>query len=135
MALRVGLEEQLLNAQKMESVGRLAGGVAHDFNNYLTVIIGYTALLLEKRPDPSLSRLALTAIRDVSEKAAALTRQLLAFSRRQLLQPVPCNLNETLASARQTLLPLIGEHIELVTRPAEVLDLVNIDTANSFRSS
>jgi signal transduction histidine kinase/CheY-like chemotaxis protein len=133
IALRASLEEQLVNAQKMESVGRLAGGVAHDFNNYLTVIIGYTALLLDKLPESNPSRMALAAIRDVSQKAAALTRQLLAFSRKQLLQPVPCNLNETLASARQTLLPLIGENIELVTRPAEAPGLVNIDPAQFFQ--
>lgn len=133
MALRAGLEEQLLNAQKMESVGRLAGGVAHDFNNYLTVILGYTGLLLEKPSEWSSMSMALTTIREVSEKAAALTRQLLAFSRKQLLQPVPCDLNETLASARQTLLPLIGENIELLTRPAENLDPVNIDPGQFFQ--
>jgi nitrogen-specific signal transduction histidine kinase len=77
--------------------------------------------------------MALTTIREVSEKAAALTRQLLAFSRKQLLQPVPCDLNETLASARQTLLPLIGENIELLTRPAENLDPVNIDPGQFFQ--
>jgi signal transduction histidine kinase len=126
MALRTKLEERLLHAQKIESVGRLAGGVAHDFNNYLTVMLGHTSLLLDTfRDDPTTTQ-QLEAIRDVGERAASLTQQLLAFSRKQMLKPVPCDLNEAIARAKTTLLPLIGEHIHIVIRPGQV-DRVSID--------
>jgi len=128
MALRSKLEEQLLHAQKLESVGRLAGGVAHDFNNYLTVILGYTSLLLDSLSDVGSTRRQLTAIRDVAQRAASLTRQLLAFSRKQVLQPVPCDPNEVITESKTTLLPLIGEHIEIVIRQNKV-DRVSIDPA------
>ena len=128
MRLRSNLEEQLFHAQKLESIGRLAGGVAHDFNNYLTVVLGYTSLLLDQFPENGLIRTQLNTIRDVGEKTASLTRQLLAFSRKQVMQPVPCDLNEIIASAKSTLLPLIGEHIEIVMDLGKV-DRVNIDPA------
>jgi len=128
MALRSKLEDQLLHAQKLESVGRLAGGVAHDFNNYLTVILGYTSLLLDSFPDVGRIRKQLMAISDVAQRAASLTRQLLAFSRKQVLQPVPCDPNEMITEAKTSLLPLIGEHIEIVIRQNKV-DPVSIDPA------
>jgi nitrogen-specific signal transduction histidine kinase/CheY-like chemotaxis protein len=125
-------EEHLLHAQKLESIGRLAGGVAHDFNNYLTVVLGYTTMLVDELPDelPDIHtiRTHLRTIRDVGEKTASLTRQLLAFSRKQALQPVPCDVNEVINDARSTLLPLIGEHIEIVMRLGGV-EPVSIDPA------
>jgi signal transduction histidine kinase len=126
MALHAKLEERLLHAQKLESVGRLAGGVAHDFNNYLTVMLGHTSLLLDSFHADGPTRNQLEAIRDVGERAASLTQQLLAFSRKQMLQPVPCDLNDAIARAKATLLPLIGEHIDIVIRPG-VVDKVSID--------
>ena len=109
------LEEQLLQAQKMESVGRLAGGVAHDFNNHLTVINGYCELLLRQlSPDDPL-RTFLEDIRSAGEKAADLTRQLLAFSRKQIIEPRPVNLNDVVRETERMLRRLIGEDIEIVT--------------------
>ena len=128
MARRSALEEQLLHAQKLESVGRLAGGVAHDFNNYLTVVLGYTSLLLDQFPENGLVRSQLNTIREVGEKTASLTRQLLAFSRKQVMQPVPCDLNEIISNAKSTLLPLIGEHIEIVMHLGNV-ECASIDPA------
>jgi signal transduction histidine kinase/CheY-like chemotaxis protein len=128
MARRSSLEEQLLHAQKLESVGRLAGGVAHDFNNYLTVVLGYTSLLLDQFPENGLIRSQLNTIREVGEKTASLTRQLLAFSRKQVMQPVPSDLNEIISNAKSTLLPLIGEHIEIVMNLGPV-EHANIDPA------
>ncbi len=127
--LRSKLEDQLFHAQKLESLGRLAGGVAHDFNNYLTVILGYSSQLLSRLPPRDPSRAPLATIRRVSEQAAALTRELLAFGRRQVLKPVDCDLNELLVQAKHTLLPLVGESIEFVFRPAGHLDSVSIDPA------
>jgi signal transduction histidine kinase len=129
MGLRSELEEQLLHARKLESVGRLAGGVAHDFNNYLTVILGYSSLLLETFPAGHSAHGPLKAIHEVSGRAASLTRQLLAFSRRQMLQPVLCDANQFIAEAFTTLLPLIGEQIEVTLEPAEHLELISIDQA------
>jgi two-component system, cell cycle sensor histidine kinase and response regulator CckA len=109
------LQAQLLQSQKMESVGRLAGGVAHDFNNLLGVILGYGSLLLgkvEEGPD----RAKLEQIVKAGERAAGLTRQLLAFSRKQVLQPRVLNLNELVVDMQTMLLRLIGEDIQLVTR-------------------
>ncbi len=112
---RAQLEEQLRQAQKIDSIGRLAGGVAHDFNNILTAIRGYAELmLLELKPgDPM--RSSVTEIRRAGERAAELTRQLLAFSRRQLLQPRVLALNSLIADSIKMLKRLLGEDIELVT--------------------
>jgi two-component system, cell cycle sensor histidine kinase and response regulator CckA len=110
---RKHLEEQLRQAQRLEAVGKLAGGVAHDFNNLLTVISGYAEALLpevDPRNEPDLRQIAFAA-----ERAAILTRQLLAFSRRQVLEPRILDPNEIVSGLTPMLSRLIGEHIELVT--------------------
>ncbi|HKV42618.1 MAG TPA: PAS domain S-box protein [Blastocatellia bacterium] len=110
------LEEQLRQSQKMDAIGRLAGGVAHDFNNLLTAIIGYSQLL-ESRLDPESPMLReLGQIRKAGERAASLTRQLLAFSRRQMLQPRVLDMNTTIAETSKLLRRLISENIELITK-------------------
>ena len=108
------MEEQLLQAQKMESIGRLAGGVAHDFNNILTVVNGYSDLALRRLEKDALLRPYIEEIRNAGERAANLTRQLLAFSRKQLLQPKVLDLNDHVAESNRMLRPLIGEDIEIV---------------------
>ncbi len=112
---RTQLEEQLRQSQKIESIGRLAGGVAHDFNNILTAINGYADLMLLELESHSPLRSGLTEIRRAGERAADLTRQLLAFSRRQLLQPRVLALNSLITVNIKMLKRLLGEDIELVT--------------------
>jgi PAS domain S-box-containing protein len=109
---RQRLEEQLLQAQKMDAVGRLAGGVAHDFNNLLTAIIGSADLLRERLPDNHPERVEADEIRAAALRAADLTRQLLAFSRRQILAPQVLHLNRVVAGMNKMLRRLIGEDIE-----------------------
>jgi len=109
------LQAQLLHAQKMESIGRLAGGVAHDFNNLLTVINGYSTLALNKLRLEDPLREIIQEVHRAGETAAALVRQLLAFSRRQLLRQEPVDLNGMLRDLEKTLLPLLGEDIEIAT--------------------
>jgi signal transduction histidine kinase len=120
-------EEQLRQAQKMEGIGRLAGGVAHDFNNLLTAIIGFTDLIIE-RIDP-LDPVAddVREIRKAADQAAALTRQLLAFSRRQFLESRVLDLNEIVTGLIRMLPRLIGEHIETSTRLAPRLGRIWAD--------
>ena len=108
------LEEELRQAQKMEAVGRLAGGIAHDFNNLLTVITGYSDLLLLSDDLPASGRDMLQQIKKAGDRAAALTRQLLAFSRRQMLVPEVIDLNSLVTSLSQMLRRVIGEDIELI---------------------
>ena len=97
----------------MESIGRLAGGIAHDFNNMMSIVIGYSDVMTEElRPsDPNLSRI--TKVRNAACRAAALTRQLLAFGRRQALDPVLMNLNEHISELTEMLKPLLGEDVQL----------------------
>jgi PAS domain S-box-containing protein len=111
---RKQLEEQLRQAVKMEGIGRLAGGVAHDFNNLLTVIGGRTHLLLHELPADHPMRQNLVLIQRTGERAAALTRQLLAFSRKQILKPVVLNLNDVVNDVKSLLERLLGEDVELI---------------------
>lgn len=109
------LEKELLLAQKMEAIGRLAAGVAHDFNNLLTVINGYSTLLLSRLSESDSMSAPLAQINRAGERAASLTRQLLAFSRKQILQPRVLDLNGIVADMNRMLQRLIGEDIDLVT--------------------
>jgi PAS domain S-box-containing protein len=111
---RKHLEEQLVVAQKMEAVGRLAGGIAHDFNNLLGVILGYNDLLLERIPQGQESH-QLEQIKKAGERAVSLTRQLLAFSRKQVFQPRVLDLNLLVADIDKMLRRMIGEDVELLT--------------------
>ncbi len=110
------LAEQLQQAQKLEAVGRLAGGVAHDFNNLLTVISGYTELALKRLGEADPLRAELEEIHKAGQRAADLTRQLLALGRRQVLSPEPLDLNRVVAEIEKLLRRVIGEDVELVTR-------------------
>ena len=115
---RRALEDQFRQAQKMEAVGRLAGGVAHDFNNLLMVVSGYTEVLLEqlRKDDPLLAKVQ--AIQQAADRATTLTRQLLAFSRKQLLELKVVDVNAIVADMERLLRPLIGENIDLTTKLA-----------------
>ena len=121
---RLSLEAQLAQAQKMEAVGRLAGGVAHDFNNMLSVIKGYTELLIETKPKDDPDYALLDEIYRATMRSADVTRQLLAFARKQTIKPVAINLNETVEIMLKTLVRLIGEDIELIWLPS--LDVWNV---------
>src|SRR5437667_385958 len=114
---RKGLEAQLRQAQKMEAVGRLSGGIAHDFNNLMTVVLGYTHILAKKLGPNSPNCAELEAIKSAGERAAALTRQLLAFSRKQVLKPEVLDLDIVMEDLQKMLRPLIGEDIELSLIP------------------
>jgi len=121
------LEEQFRQSQKMEAVGQLAGGIAHDFNNLLTAILGNTQLLLRDLPPGDSKRGDVEEIRKASERAASLTRQLLAYSRRQMLQPEILDLNFVVGEMDKMLRRLIGEHIALATVLAADLERVRAD--------
>jgi len=112
-AAKTKLEEQLRQAQKLESVGRLAGGVAHDFNNLLTVINGYSDLVLKRLKAPDLLRSYVEEIKKAGERAASVTKQLLAFSRKQMLEPRMLDLNTTIQDVVPMLQNVIGEGIAL----------------------
>ena len=121
------LESQLLQAQKMESVGRLAGGVAHDFNNMLSVILGYAALMKSKLPagDPLMNNVL--EIEQAGLRSRDITRQLLAFSRKQIIAPRPVNVNNLLTATQTTIARLIGEDIDLQFFPKKDLGTIKID--------
>ncbi len=121
------MEEQFWQAQKMEAVGRLAGGVAHDFNNLLSVINGYSDLALQRLPVNDPLHKDISLILQAGKKAEALTRQLLAFSRRQMMQPRIINLNNLVDDLQKILRRLIGEDIKLIVRKAQHLGLVKAD--------
>ena len=121
------LEAQLLQSQKMEAIGRLAGGVAHDFNNMLAVILGYAELLKARLPvDPSILK-PLTEIEKAAVRSRDITRQLLAFSRKQLISPKPILLNTIVENMQKALTRLIGEDIEFRFIPGKDLRIVKID--------
>ena len=124
---RRALEQQLRQSQKMEAVGRLAGGIAHDFNNLLMVISGYSEFLLDRLgPDPALRGPA-QEIAGASQRASSLTRQLLAFSRKQMLAPKILDLNGVVTENLKMLTRVIGEDIDLVMVPASSLGAVRAD--------
>jgi len=120
------LQDRLRQSQKMEAVGKLAGGIAHDFNNLLTAITGYTDLLFIRLPG-DIGKRELSEIRKASDRAASLTRQLLAFSRQQVLQPKVISVNEVVGNLTSMLSRLIGEDVELVTGLGEGLGRVKAD--------
>jgi two-component system, cell cycle sensor histidine kinase and response regulator CckA len=124
---RQSKEEQLRQAQKMEAVGHLAGGIAHDFNNLLTAINGYSDLALKRLDETNPLRHNLEQIKKAGLRAANLTQQLLAFSRKQVLQSKTLDLNEVVSEIDTMLQRLIGEDIDLVTLPARELGQVKAD--------
>jgi PAS domain S-box-containing protein len=124
---RSQLEQQLRQAQKMEAVGRLAGGIAHDFNNLLTVILGFSELVLAHPDLPEAAGRDIDEIRKAGQSAASLTRQLLAFGRKQVLQPQVLDLNVVVARMESLLRRTIGEDVQLVTRLAPALGRVSAD--------
>ncbi|MCB2185416.1 MAG: response regulator [Deltaproteobacteria bacterium] len=126
---RKELERQFFQAQKMEVVGQLAGGVAHDFNNMLMVILGYTELLQAQFPPESQEAQRLGQIQKAAQHSRDITRQLLAFSRKQLISPSPQDLNQLVDATQKTLLSLIGENISLTFHPAPEIWPVKLDPA------
>jgi two-component system, cell cycle sensor histidine kinase and response regulator CckA len=121
------MEAQIRQAQKMEAVGKLTGGIAHDFNNLLTAILGYSEILLSRVSDVDPSRRDIEEIKHAAERAAAMTRQLLAFSRKQILKPRILSLNEVVLHTEKMLRRLIGEHIEFTVFAADDLWRVKVD--------
>ena len=112
---RRAMEEQLHQSSKMEAIGLLAGGIAHDFNNLLTAIGGYAELIQDVLAVDDLTHKGIVEIRRAVERAAGLTRQLLAFSRKQVLRPRVLNLNSVVGSTEEMFGRLIGEHIDFST--------------------
>jgi two-component system cell cycle sensor histidine kinase/response regulator CckA len=123
-------EEQLRQAQKMEAVGRLAGGIAHDFNNVLSVILSYGDMLLAEMKPGEPMRDDVEEIRKAGKRAADLTRQLLMFSRQQVLEPKVLDLNEVLTSMDKMLQRILGADVDLASRPGQPLGRVLVDRGN-----
>lgn len=121
------LEEQLRHSQKMEAIGRLAGGIAHDFNNLLTIISGYTGILMDTLADEDPRRADAERVKNATHRAASLTRQLLAFSRKQVLTPTTLNLSAVVSDLSIMLPRLLGEDIDLAFIPGERLASVYAD--------
>ena len=127
---RVRLENELRQAQKMEAVGRLAAGVAHDFNNILTVILGNTSMQLRNPAFGRNSALLCNQVARAAERATALTRQLLAYSRKQMIQRRPVALNEVVEQTVTMLRRIIGEHIAIDLQLAPELPPIFADPSN-----
>jgi len=127
MTERRALEERVRESEKLEAIGRLAGGVAHDFNNMLTAVMGYSSMLLEELAHDSRLRADVEEIRKAAERAAALTQQLLAFGRRQLVQPAILDLNQAVRDLEDAIVRITGPDIELRVRLAETVGLVRMD--------
>ena len=121
------LEEQLRQAQKMEAIGQLAGGVAHDFNNLLQAITGYTNMAIFSLPEGDSARDDLDEVLKASQRATILIRQLLIFSRRDDIHPVPVSIDSTVSDVMKMLRRVIGEHIELVVRSGEDIKTISAD--------
>jgi signal transduction histidine kinase len=124
---RVGLEEQLRQAQKMEVVGHLAGGIAHDFNNILTVITSYCSVLLKEIEPDNPWHSDMSEIKNASDRATALTRKLLAFSRKQILRPKVIDLGQVVAGMEDVIARLIGEQIEFAVQLDPELKKIKAD--------
>ncbi|MGD0362015.1 MAG: ATP-binding protein [Bryobacteraceae bacterium] len=124
---RSKLEDRIRQSQRLETVGRLAGGVAHDFNNLLTVINGFSQLVLDRLPPGDANGAALAEIRKAGDRAAALTQQLLTFSRKQIAQPKPLDLNVLLLDMQPMLRSLVNKEIELLPRLARALPSIEAD--------
>ncbi|HXY16701.1 MAG TPA: PAS domain-containing protein [Gaiellaceae bacterium] len=120
-------DEQLRQAQRLEAIGRLAGGIAHDFNNLLTVIIGYVDMMRRNEPVDDRLVVPLTEVSNAAERAASLTRQLLAFSRRQVLEPEVLDLADVVTGLGTMLRRLLGEHVDLVVRASAEPATVRVD--------
>ena len=130
---RDAMQQQLRQAERLESMGRLAGGIAHDFNNLLAVILGHTDLALADLPPDSPYRPGMAAIHTLAERGAALTRQLLVFSRQEPLRPEILDANEVVADTERVLRGAIGEDVTFVTRPAPDLRPIRIDRSELER--
>ncbi|WP_460595709.1 ATP-binding protein [Geomonas sp. Red276] len=130
---RKRLEHQLAHSQKMESVGRLAGGVAHDFNNMLTVILGCAHLLGARVPDEEPLHQYIASIRHAAERSSEITRQLLAFSRNEIIEPRPVNLNLLITESAKSLTRLIGEDITVSLKLDPYLCKVNLDPSQAYQ--
>src|SRR5207248_2638263 len=120
-------EEQLRHAQKMECVGRLAGGVAHDFNNILTVVLAHGELMAETLGGDPAALESIVEIRQAAQRGAGLTRQLLAFSRKQVIEPRVLDLNALIRDTERMLTQLLGEDITLTSTLDPAIGRINVD--------